>query len=154
MDTLDQYDRHILSLMQQDGRISLAKLAERIGLSETPCVRRLKRLESDGYINSYHAVLSRKALALGVLAFALVHFGEHDRTLYDRFEHEIQGIERIVACHSVAGSADYLLQIVAKDMDDYGHFVHDVLRVLPGVAAVDSMLAMGEIKPFGGLPLL
>ncbi|SAK98146.1 AsnC family transcriptional regulator [Caballeronia fortuita] len=153
MNDLDRIDRAMLVALQQDGRLSVAKLAERVGLSETPCARRLKRLESDGFIDGYRAVLSRKTLELGVVAFAQVRFSVHDRALSDRFEREIQGIPRIVSCHNVSGTADYLLQIVARNLDEYGIFMRDVLRTLPGVTAVESMLSLREVKRDGGLPV-
>jgi DNA-binding Lrp family transcriptional regulator len=154
MTDLDKIDRAILAAVQQDGRIAVAKLAERVGLSETPCARRLKRLESDGYIEGYRAVLSRKALDLGVIAFAQVRFSVHDRALSDRFEREIQGIPRILSCHNISGAADFLLQVAARDLDEYGMFLRDVLRVLPGVTAIESMLSLREVKRDTGYPLL
>jgi Lrp/AsnC family transcriptional regulator, leucine-responsive regulatory protein len=150
---MDRIDRAILAAIQQDGRIPVAKLAERVGLSETPCARRLKRLESEGFIDGYRAVLSRKALGLGVIAFAQVRFSVHDRALSDRFEREIQGIERIVSCHNISGTAHFLLQIVVRDLDEYGLFMRDVLRTLPGVTSVESMLSLREVKRDAGLPL-
>lgn len=154
MSDLDKIDRAVLAAVQHDGRISNARLAESVGLSETPCARRLKRLETDGYIEAYRGVLSRTALGLGVVAFAQVRFAVHDRALADRFEREIQAIPRIVSCHNVSGSADFLLQIVSRDLDDYGAFMRDVLRTLPGVTAVESMLSLREVKKNAGLPLL
>ncbi|MDR5817627.1 MULTISPECIES: Lrp/AsnC family transcriptional regulator [unclassified Caballeronia] len=153
MTDLDRIDRAMLAALQQDGRMPVAKLAERVGLSETPCARRLKRLESEGYIDGYRAVLSRKALQLGVVAFAQVRFSVHDRALSDRFEREIRGISRILSCHNISGTADYLLQVVARDLDEYGEFLRDVLRTLPGVTAVESMLSLREIKRDSGLPM-
>jgi DNA-binding Lrp family transcriptional regulator len=150
---IDRIDRAMLAALQQDGRMPVAKLAERVGLSETPCARRLKRLESEGYIDGYRAVLSRKALQLGVVAFAQVRFSVHDRALSDRFEREIQGIPRIVSCHNISGTADYLLQIIARDLDEYGVFMRDILRTLPGVTAVESMLSLREVKRDSGLPV-
>jgi DNA-binding Lrp family transcriptional regulator len=150
---IDRIDRAMLAALQQDGRMPVAKLAERVGLSETPCARRLKRLESEGYIDGYRAVLSRKALQLGVVAFAQVRFSVHDRALSDRFEREIQGIPRIVSCHNISGTADYLLQIIARDLDEYGVFMRDVLRTLPGVTAVESMLSLREVKRDSGVPV-
>ncbi|TAM51256.1 MAG: Lrp/AsnC family transcriptional regulator [Paraburkholderia sp.] len=152
--TLDKTDRAILMAMQGDGRTTNASLAEAVGLSETPCARRLKRLEADGYIEGYRAVLSKSALHIGVTAFALVRFGVHDRRLADEFERQIQAIERIVSCHNVSGSADYLLHVVARDLEDYGAFMRDVLRALPGVTSVESVLSLREVKRDAGLPLL
>jgi Lrp/AsnC family transcriptional regulator, leucine-responsive regulatory protein len=152
-DTLDKVDRAILAAVQADGRISNAKLAEVVGLSETPCARRLKRLENDGYIERYRAMLSRSALGLGVVAFVYVRFAVHDRAVATRFEREVLAIPRILSCHNVSGSADYVLQVVARDLDDYGTFMRDELRSLPGVTSVESSLSLREIKANGGLPL-
>lgn len=154
MHDLDRIDRAMLAEVQRDGRISNARLAERVGLSETPCARRLKRLETDGYIDGYQASLSRTALGLGVVAFCLVRFSLHDRALANRFEREVQALPRIVSCHNISGTADYLLQIVARDLDDYGNFMRDTVRALPGVTSVESMLSMSEIKRNAGLPIL
>lgn len=151
---LDKTDRALLLALQKDGRASIANLAEAVSLTETPCARRLKRLEAEGYIDSYRTLLSRTALGLGVLAFAYVRFGVHSRELSDRFERDIQAIPRVVSCHNVSGSADYLLQVVARDMDDYGVFMRDVLRTLPGVTSIESMFSMREVKRDAGLPLL
>ena len=153
MNDLDKIDRAILNALQADGRLSNARLAELVGLSETPCARRLRRLEQDGYIDRYRAMLSRQSLGFGVVAFVLVRFAVHDRTLADRFEREVCAIERILSCHNVSGSADYLLQIVARDLDDYGTFMRDELRSLPGVTSVESSLSLREVKSNGGLPL-
>lgn len=154
MHDLDRIDRAILEEIQRDARIPNARLAEKVGLSETPCARRLKRLEADGYIDGYQAVLSRKALGLGVIAFCMVKFSLHDRVVADRFERELRALPRIVACHNVAGTADYLLQIVSRDLDDYGAFMRDVVRTLPGVTSVESMLSINEVKRPAGLPIL
>ncbi|WP_454724816.1 MULTISPECIES: Lrp/AsnC family transcriptional regulator [Cupriavidus] len=151
---LDKVDRAILAAVQADGRATNASLAESVGLSETPCARRLKRLEAEGYIEGYRAMLSRRALGLGLMAFTQVRFGVHSRELSDRFEREVQAIPRIISCHNVSGSADYLLLVVARDLDDYGIFMRDVLRTLPGVTAVESMLSLREVKRNAGLPLL
>ncbi|AFQ49591.1 Lrp/AsnC family transcriptional regulator [Burkholderia cepacia] len=153
MTELDKTDRAILAAVQRDGRLPIARLAESVGLSETPCARRLKRLENDGYIERYRAQLSRQALGYGVVAFVLVRFATHDRKVADRFEREVLGIERILACHNVAGTADYLLQVVARDLDDYGTFLRDSLRTLPGVTSIESALSLREVKHDAGLPV-
>ncbi len=153
LENLDRTDRAILQALQQDGRLPISRLAEQVNLSETPCARRLRRLETEGYIERYRAVLSKRALGLGVTAFAQVSFSSHDRALSDRFERAVQTLPRIVACHNISGSADYLLQIVASDLEEYGRFVRDVVRSLPGVAAVESMLSLQEVKRETGLPV-
>ncbi|RQS59295.1 Lrp/AsnC family transcriptional regulator [Burkholderia sp. Bp8963] len=153
MPELDKTDRAILAAVQRDGRVPIARLADSVGLSETPCARRLKRLESDGYIERYRAQLSRKALGFGVVAFVLVRFAVHDREVANRFEREILAIERILSCHNVSGTADYLLQVVAHDLDDYGTFLRESLRVLPGVTSIESALSLREVKREAGLPV-
>ncbi|WP_179401486.1 Lrp/AsnC family transcriptional regulator [Burkholderia guangdongensis] len=153
MPDLDKTDRAILAALQRDGRVPIARLADAVGLSETPCARRLKRLESEGYIERYRAQLSRKALGFGVVAFVLVRFAVHDRAVADRFEREILAIERILSCHNVSGTADYLLQIVANDLEDYGTFLRETLRILPGVTSVESVLSLREVKRDSGLPI-
>lgn len=153
MSDLDKLDRAILAALQADGRISNARLAEMVGLSETPCARRIKRLEQEGYIERYRAVLSRRALGYGVVAYVYVRFVVHDRGLADRFEREVCAIERILSCHNVSGTADYILQVVARDLDDYGSFMRDQLRSLPGVTFVESALSLREVKADHGLPV-
>jgi len=154
MSQLDKIDREILALIQRDGRISNATLAERVGLSETPCARRLKRLETEGYIDHYRAVLSPQAVGIGVTAFVQVRFATHDLAISNQFEREVQGVPCILACHNISGSADYLLEVVARDLADYGQFVRDVLRSLPGVTSVESMLSLRDVKGRGTLPIL
>ncbi|WP_433704722.1 Lrp/AsnC family transcriptional regulator [Paraburkholderia sacchari] len=154
MSDLDKLDRAILGALQADGRMPIARLAETVGLSETPCARRLKRLEQEGYIERYRAMLSRRRLGYGVLAYVSVRCAVHDRSLADRFEREVCAIERILSCHNVAGTADYILMVVARDLDDYGTFMRDELRSLPGVTAVESALSLRAVKSEGRLPLL
>ncbi|WP_414441061.1 Lrp/AsnC family transcriptional regulator [Burkholderia sp. 22PA0099] len=153
MDDLDKTDRAILAAVQRDGRIPIARLADTVGLSETPCARRLKRLENEGYVERYRGQLSRKKLGYGVVAFVLLRIAVHDRALGDRFEREVLAMPRILSCHNVSGSADYLLQVIGRDLDDYGSFVRDVLRVLPGVTSVESVLSLREVKGDQGLPI-
>lgn len=153
MHDLDKTDRAILAALQRDGRMPIARLADTVGLSETPCARRLKRLESDGYIERYRAQLSRKALGFGVVAFVLVRFAVHDRDVANRFEREILAIERILSCNNVSGTADYLLQVVARDLDDYGTFLRESLRNLPGVTSIESALSLREVKRDAEMPL-
>lgn len=151
---IDKVDKEILVTMQADGRTTMARLAEVVHLSETPCLRRLKRLESDGIIEQYRAILSRSALGLGIHAFAFVRFDVHTRGQSDKFEREIEAIPRIIACYNISGTADYLLEVVSRNMDEYGMFMRDVLRTLPGVTSVESMFCMREVKKNAGFPVL
>lgn len=150
---LDATDIELLRALQTDGRLSNSKLATRFSLSETACWRRLKRLETVGIISGYQACLNRQKLGYGVIAFAQVSFGNHAGDAPLRFERQVLAIPEILACHNVSGDCDYLLQIVADDLESYGRFVREVLRKLPGVTAIRSNLSLREIKASSILPL-
>jgi Lrp/AsnC family transcriptional regulator, leucine-responsive regulatory protein len=151
--TLDATDKSMLALLQQDGSLSHAQLAERVALSVTPCWRRLKRLEEDGFITGYQANLSRRKLGLDVLAFVQLRFMVVSDGGVKQFEALIQDHPAVLSCHKVTGDADYLLQVVATDLDAYGTFVENVLRTIPGISMVHSNLAMREIKAVNRLPV-
>ncbi len=150
---LDEVDIRILTLLQEEGRLSNAKLAERLKLSETPVWRRLRRLEEDGFIKGYQALIDRKKLGIGLIAFVRVTFANHTGEQPFQFEEAIQTIPEILSCHNVTGESDYQLQVVARDIESYGDFVATVLRRLPGVAEIHSSLSMREIKSSGRLPI-
>ena len=153
MDNLDRTDLDILRAVQADGRLSNAKLSEKLNLSETPCWRRLKRLESESVIEGYQAILNRKKLGFGVVGFAQVTIGDHASDDPLIFEREVGSIPEILSCHNVTGDYDYVLQIVAEDLDAYGAFIRDRLRKLPGVASIHSNLSLREVKSTLSLPV-
>jgi len=153
MADLDKVDTDILRRMQQDGRLSNAKLATELSLSETPCWRRLKRLEEENIITDYQANLDRRKLGFGVLAFVQLTCNQHDEETTQRFEQVIQGSDNVLSCHNTTGAADFLLQVVAKDLDDYSRFVDQVLRKLPGVSAIASNISLRELKASTRLPI-
>lgn len=143
----------MLSLLQEDGRMSNARLAEHLGLSETPCWRRLKRLEEEGVIEGYQAVLNRRRLGLGVMAFVQLRCSEHDRAATAEFQRIVQVTPNILACHNTTGADDFLLIVVARDLDDYSAFVDSTLRRLPGVTSIRSNLSLKEMKASNRLPV-
>lgn len=153
MNALDSTDIAILRALQQDGRLTNARLAEQVALSETPCWRRLKRLEADGYIDAYRADLNRRKLGFGVVAFVQITLGDHAGDAPLQFEQRVAAMSEVLSCHNVTGESDYLLQVVAADLDTYGVFVRDTLRRLPGVSAIRSNLSLREIKSSHALPL-
>lgn len=116
--TLNNKDIEILNLLQKDGRLSNAKLASQVSLSETPCWRRLRKLEEEGYIQNYQANLDRRKLGFGVMAFVQLTYTEHDEQTTSDFEAVIVNSDNVLACHNTTGEADFLLQVVAKDLDD------------------------------------
>ncbi|MFC3108966.1 Lrp/AsnC family transcriptional regulator [Undibacterium arcticum] len=151
--SLDEIDRTILRLLQEDSTLSNAKLAERLSLSVTPCWRRIRRLEEEGFIDGYQANLNRRKLGFGVLAFVQLGFGIHTDDSPNRFEKAILSHPEVLSCHKITGAADYLLQVVAEDLDSYGEFVELVLRAMPGVTSIHSSLALREIKSSSRLPV-
>lgn len=150
---LDKTDLAILQALQQDGRLSSAKLADTLSLSATPCWRRLRRLEEMGVIQGYQARLDRRKLGFGVVAFVQITLGSHAGDTPLQFENQVRELPEILACHNVSGSCDYLLEVVAPDLDAYGDFVRNQLRRLPGVTAIHSNLSLREVKARGNLPL-
>lgn len=150
---LDETDRAILRALQADGRLSNARLSEKLALSETPCWRRLKRLEAEGVIEGYQANLSRKKLGYGVVAFVQVTLGNHAGETPLLFERLVADMPEILSCHNVTGDCDYMMQIVAADLDAYGTFVRDRLRKLPGVASIQSNLSLRDVKSSSALPI-
>ncbi len=150
---IDETDYALLSLIQKEGRASNKKLAQSLNLSETPCWRRIKRLEETGVIEGYQAVLNRRLLGFGVLAFVKVGFAVHTDDSPYRFEEAIQAIPEVLSCHNVSGEADYFLQIVARDLEAYELLLRTQLRRLPGVTSIKSSISLREIKDSRNLPL-
>ena len=150
MTGIDRIDRAMLAALQQDGRMPVAKLAERVGLSETPCARASQASRNRGFIDGYRAVLSSKALEMGVIAFAQVRFSVHDRALSDRFEREIQGIPRIVSCHNISGRRIICFRSSRAISTNTASSCATCCGRLPGVTAVESMLSLREVKRDGG----
>lgn len=153
MEAFDKVDIGILERLQRDGRLSNAKLAEQLALSETPCWRRLKRLEEEGVIEGYQANLNRRKLGFGVMAFVQLSCTDHGEETTAAFEKVIQACPEVLACHNTTGEADFLLQVVARDLDDYSRFVEKVLRKLPGVSSIRSNISLRELKASNRLPV-
>lgn len=153
MDVLDKVDAEIADRLQQDGRLSNARLAEQLGLSEASCWRRQKRLEESGVIEGYQAILNRRKLGGGVMAFVQIVCTQHGEEVTAAFERLIQACPQVLSCHNTTGEADFLLQVVARDLDDYSRFVEKVLRKLPGVSSIRSNLSLRELKTTNRLPI-
>lgn len=150
---LDRIDRRILAVLQREGRISNVDLAERVALSPTPCLRRVKRLEEQGVIAGYRADLDRRALGLGMTAFVFVNIERHGPRSTQAFVDAALAIEQIVACHVLTGSFDFLLEVVARSLDDYADVMLERLGGLPGVSGLQTCFALRTIKQGPELPL-
>ena len=150
---LDRADQRLLAALQDDARLTVAELAERVSLSTSPCWRRVRRLEQAGYIEGYHAQLSAARLGYGITAFVSVVMGSHTRDVARAFEAKLQDIPEIVACHNVSGQYDFLLEVVATDLAAYGEFARNVLQDLPGVTELHSSFSLKSLKAERRLPL-
>lgn len=153
MTELEPEDLHILRAMQDNGRITNAELAETVGMSASPCWRRVRRLEADGVIRGYTAQLSRRALGLGVLAYVSVEIADHSETVTRQFEQAIAGLDEVIACHQVTGGADYILTVVSRDLDSYADFANKRLRPIAGIKAISTSFVLKEAKAQSGLPV-
>ena len=150
---LDAIDCRIIAALQGDGRLSNVELAERIGLSASPCLRRVRRLERDGYIEAYRAVLQRGRIGLGFTVFVSVKVEGHADERIHTLEEAVLGMPEVMACHIVSGEADYLLEIVVPDLLAYQRFLLDKLLNLPTVKEVRSNIAIQTLKAAAPLPL-
>lgn len=151
--TLKPIDARILTALQEDGRITNQMLAERLGMSTSPCWRRVKQLEEERYIQGYRAVLDRRRIGLGVMVFIRINIDRHSDAEAKEFEQEVMQLEDVVACYSIGGDADFLLQVVASDLDAFAEFAMTVVRQLPGIKEMQSMFVLKEIKPFVSFPV-
>ncbi|APZ44035.1 Lrp/AsnC family transcriptional regulator [Acidihalobacter ferrooxydans] len=153
MPRIDKYDRHILEELQRDGRLSNVDLADRIGLSPSPCLRRVKALEATGAILGYGAQLDRETIGLGLTVFVNVKIERHQDASAAAFQAAVLELPEVVSAYLVSGESDYLLQVIVPDLKGYQHFLIDTLLKLPGVADIRSNFAIHTLKPPSPLPL-
>lgn len=152
-DQLDKMDIAISDSLQRDAKLSNVRLAEQLSLSEASCWRKQRRLEESGVIEGYQAILNRKKLGLGVMAFVQISCADHSEEATAAFEKIIQSAPQVLSCHNTTGEADFLLEVVARDLDSYSRFVEKVLRKLPGVLSIRSNLSLRELKATNRLPV-
>ncbi len=150
---LDTIDRAIVAALQADGRLSNVDLAARIGLSPSPCLRRVKRLEREGYIEAYRAMLQRRHIGLGLTVFVGIKIEGHADARADALQEAIVAMPEIVACHMVSGEADYLIEVVVPDLEHYQRFLLGKLLSLPIIKEVRSNIAIQTLKTAAPLPL-
>jgi Lrp/AsnC family leucine-responsive transcriptional regulator len=150
---LDLIDSRIIAALQADGRLSNVELADRVGLSPSPCLRRVERLERDGYIEGYRAVLQRGRIGLGLTVFVGVKIDGHANDRAEAFQEAVIAMPEIIACHLVAGEIDYLLEVVVPDLEQYQHYLVDKLLNLSIVREVRSNIAIQTLKAGASLPL-
>jgi len=150
---LDSTDRRILSLLEQNARISNAELAEQVNLSPTPCLRRLRKLEASGLIRGYSASLDEKKLGLNASALVFVNLDKNTQENAERFEQALRSLPEVMECWVVAGRHDYVLRVVTQDLDHYERFVKRCLAVLDEVADLESIIVLKQSLFRRHLPL-
>lgn len=150
---LDRTDKALLCALQRNARLTVAELAESVSLTTSPCWRRVKMLEESGIITGYQAVLSPKELGYGVTAFVSIMMASHSQELARSFEQRLLEIPEIVACHNVSGRYDFLLEVVARDLESFGEFAREVLQTLPAVKEIYSSFSYKSVKPRREVPV-
>ena len=153
MTDLDRTDRRILGLLQAEGRISTVDLADRVGLSPTSTSERLKRLQREGFVRGFRAVLDPQRLGLELLAFVEVSLDKTTPDVFEKFAQAVRRAPEVLECHMVAGGFDYLVKTRVADMAAYRRFLGEVLLALPGVKETRTYAVMEEVKSDGVLPV-
>ena len=150
---LDAGDRRILRALQADGRLPVVALAEQVGLSATPCQRRVRRLEEAGIIRGYTAQLDPARVGLPLQAFVQVALQSHAEEVVERFHTALAQRPEVIAAYTMSGDMDYLLHVLAPDMDSFGDFATRALLRLPGVKETRSSFVLATLKPPGVIPV-
>lgn len=151
--TLDRTDLRILAILQAQGRLSNQEIAERVALSPSPCLRRIKRLEESGVIREYVALVDPDKVGLGLLAYVSVKLEKRGKMPMEDFGAQVQGWPEVAACYAMTGEMDYLLRVHVRDLQHFSRFVMDQLLRQPGVVDVKSSFALARIKETTSLPL-
>ncbi len=152
---LDRYDRKILEVLQSEGRISNQDLAERIGLSPSPCLRRVRELEEGGLITGYRALLDAKKLGLSLMALIGIAMDKHTRERFTQFEASVAELPEVLECLLITGQqSDYQLKVVVQDMDAYQELLLNKITRIPGVSGVHTSFVLRRVVDRTALPLL
>lgn len=153
MSEIDSIDRRILQALQRDGRISNAQLSEEVNLSASACHRRVQRLEKEGWINGYVALLNPRKMGRPTTVFVEITLSGQADEVLDAFEKAVARVPDVLECHLMAGTADYLLKVVAGDTEDFARIHRRYLATLPGVAQMQSSFALRTVRQTTALPV-
>ncbi|SIQ78214.1 transcriptional regulator, AsnC family [Rhizobium sp. RU20A] len=143
---MDEKDRQIVSALQRDGRLSIQDLSEKVNLSPSPCLRRVRILEEKGIITGYTALVDERAYGLPVTAFVRIRLERHNQAAVATFEQKVRDIDAIIDCYVMTGDADYLLRVLVTSLQDYEEFVRSRLHRIEGIASIDTSFAYGTVK--------
>lgn len=150
---LDRTNRRILDVLQREGRLTNVELAQRIGLSESPCLRRVRALEEAGVIAGYSARMDQRSLGLAVTAFVQVSLKSHNESAHRAFVDAVADLDHVVECHAMSGRYDFLLKVVAHSMDHFSELSMGAILRLPGVSAIESQFSLQTVKAGQALPV-
>ncbi len=150
---LDKIDLNILKTLQENGRISYVDLADIVGLSTTPCMERVKRLEKDGLIQGYYARIDPQAMGYGMLVFVEISLSYQSPDAFQKFNQAVATLPYVLECHLVSGDADFLIKARIADMSEYRALLGEMLLTLPGVKNSKSYIVMEEVKESLSLPI-
>ncbi len=150
---MDATDRRILTVLQREGRVTNAELSERVNLSPSACHRRTQRLEEEGYIAAFVALLDARKLGLATTVFVEITLEGQAEDLLDRFEREVARIPNLLECHLMAGSADYLMKLLVQDTDDFARIHRQFLSRLPGVRQMQSSFSLRTVVNTTAIPV-
>jgi Lrp/AsnC family leucine-responsive transcriptional regulator len=150
---IDDIDRQLLAALQGNARLTTSELAQSTGLSQSPCWRRIKRLEEAGLIDGYHARLNRRALGFGVVAFVSISLDFQTEARSAEFVEAVRAIPQVVMFHAITGAADFFLMVVARDLDAYSQLLQTRLHRLPGARQVQTSFSLQEFRRREDLPI-
>lgn len=153
MANLDRIDRHLLAELQKEGRVTNVELAQRVGLTAPPCLRRVRALEEGGVIRGYHADLDASKLGYAITVFAMVSLQSQAEDALRAFEQHIQDLPEVRECHMLNGEIDFVLKIVSEDLQSFQEFLTSKLTPAPNVASVKTSLTIRTSKHVPGVPL-
>ena len=153
MDLLDRQDVVLLAELQRDSHQTVQQLADRVGLSSTPCWKRIKDLESTGVIQGYTALIDRERVGLALCVIAEINLTRHNEDVVTQFEKEVAACPQIVGCYATTGQADYVIKVLMPDIKGYERFLHETVFKLPGVTHVRSSVVLKEVKAEMRLPI-
>jgi Lrp/AsnC family leucine-responsive transcriptional regulator len=153
MAEIDGIDRKIIGALQENGKMTVQEVSERVGLSHSPCARRIRILEEAGIIKGYTAIIDQKKVGLPISAFASIKLERQREDNLDRFAQAVARWPEVVDCYLMTGQRDYLLRVVVRDLEAYDQFLKNKLTRLDGVASIETSFALGQIKRSEQLPL-
>ena len=152
--SIDKIDLKIIYLLQKDAKMKIKEIAHELGMTNTPIFDRIKKLENSGAITGYRATINKEKVGLHLVAFCSITLDKHNEKNISQFETEIRNLEEVVECYHIAGMVDYLLKVVARDMNEYQSFIAKKLAALENIGRVQSSFVMTPIKEDGVFQLI